>query len=46
MAALIFLRAFGMSIHKESLKKLEAKLKEVTSRSNALGYRQIRINFK
>ena len=32
-----------LKVHKESLKKLTAKLKAVTSRSNALGYRQIRI---
>ncbi len=32
-----------LKAHKESLKKLKAKLKAVTSRSNALGYRQRRI---
>ena len=32
-----------LKVHKESLKKLTAKLKAVTSRSNALGYRQRRI---
>lgn len=32
-----------LKVHKESLKKLKAKLKAVTSRSNALGYRQRRI---
>ena len=32
-----------LKVHKESLKKLKAKLKVVTSRSNALGYRQRRI---
>jgi hypothetical protein len=32
-----------LKVHKESLKKLKAKLKAVTNRSNALGYRQRRI---
>ena len=32
-----------LKIHKESLKKLKAKLKAVTDRSNALGYRQRKI---
>ncbi|MDU5913995.1 MAG: reverse transcriptase domain-containing protein [Anaerococcus vaginalis] len=32
-----------LKAHKESLKKLKAKLKALTSRSNALGYRQRRI---
>ena len=32
-----------LKVHKESLKKLTAKLRKVTSRSNALGYRQRRI---
>ena len=32
-----------LKVHKESLKKLKAKLKAITSRSNALGYRQRRI---
>ena len=35
--------ATQLKVHKESLKKLTAKLKAVTSRSNALGYRQRRI---